>query len=556
MHGFHAIGSKVLFGITFLGFSLSALAFSPTSGPTTGEPAQAAPQRTAAFTNVNVVPMDSERVLEDQVVVIEDGLISAVGPKDEVTIPDSVAIVDGQGGYLMPGLADMHMHIQINSTYNDPEQLLFYLSQGTTTVRSLGTAPEAYPWREQIARGELIGPTLYTAGRTIVGNYDDEIGLGLYMTLLNVLRLVLPLILGGIGYLVFKPLRNPRIATVGGGALVLVGLVLLLTRTPPFMILAPAFDRPSAYVPENVEQAKAELPRQQEWDVDAVKVYDGLSEEQYLATVAEAKNRGMYVVGHILNQMPLDEQLESGIDEIAHIDEFLSQHWIGYNLGNDPDPTYAEKFDFPPDYEAIPQTVALAAENDIAVLSNLSADEAIMGLILDTESALARPEYDVGRPDLVETWQARGRHKTVFAHAGEQRRDVELPFFMTLLLALHDDGVIIILGSDAGGLIPEGSLPSHIHREVELLVEAGFSNFDALAAGTKNAGIVVRRMGRSGNFGTVVVGQRADLILLADNPLESVSATRERVGVMTNGRWYPQANLDGMLEDHLASLRQ
>jgi hypothetical protein len=80
------------------------------------------------------------------------------------------------------------------------------------------------------------------------------------------------------------------------------------------------------------EQAKAELPRQQEWDVDAVKVYDGLSEEQYLATVAEAKNRGMYVVGHILNQMPLDEQLESGIDEIAHIDEFLSQQWrVGVN---------------------------------------------------------------------------------------------------------------------------------------------------------------------------------------------------------------------------------
>jgi hypothetical protein len=490
------------------------------------------------------------------VVIVEEGLITAVGPAGEVTIPDNAEIVDGQGGYLMPGLADMHMHIRRDSAYTDPEQLLFYLPQGTTTIRVLGSSPDIYSWSGQIERGEMVGPTTYMMGRVLMGNYQDEIGIGLYITLFSVLRLIAPLLLGGIVYLVFKQLRSPQNAMIGGGALLLVGLVLLLTRTPPFMILASIFDAPFVFVPENVGQVKAEIRRQQAGGVDGVKVYDGLTEEQYLAAVAEAKSRGMYVVGHMPNQIPMDVQFTSGIDEVAHIDEFLSQHWIGYNLGNDPDPAYAESGEYPIDLESIPQTVALVVENDIPVVSNLSTDEATYQLILDTEGTLAGPEFAAFRPDLVESWKTSGRHLRQFANQGEYRRDVGQPFLMALMTAFYDADVLITLGTDSGYLMPEGSLPSHIHRELELLVEAGFSNYDALAAGTKNAGIIVERMGRDGNFGTVVAGQRADLILLADNPLENVSATRDRSGVMTNGRWYTQADLDKMMEEYLATLRR
>jgi imidazolonepropionase-like amidohydrolase len=60
-------------------------------------------------------------------------------------------------------------------------------------------------------------------------------------------------------------------------------------------------------------------------------------------------------------------------------------------------------------------------------------------------------------------------------------------------------------------------------------------------------------MGADGSFGTVEVGQRADLILLTENPLENVSATRERVGVMVRGAWRRQEDLDAMVDEFVAT---
>jgi imidazolonepropionase-like amidohydrolase len=64
-----------------------------------------------AFVNVNVVPMDSERVVADQTVLVERGRITALGPADKVPVPAGAVRIEGRGKYLMPGLADMHFHI-------------------------------------------------------------------------------------------------------------------------------------------------------------------------------------------------------------------------------------------------------------------------------------------------------------------------------------------------------------------------------------------------------------------------------------------------------------
>jgi imidazolonepropionase-like amidohydrolase len=71
-----------------------------------------------------------------------------------------------------------------------------------------------------------------------------------------------------------------------------------------------------------------------------------------------------------------------------------------------------------------------------------------------------------------------------------------------------------------------------------ILIENGFSPYEALVTGTVNASEVVGRMTGEGNFGTLEICKRADLILLSENPLETIAMIRQPLGVMVSGRWY------------------
>ncbi len=504
------------------------------------EPAWAQNQPTTAFVNVNVVPMDTEQILKNQTVIVEADRIIAIGAADEVALPAQAKVIDGNGDYLMPGLADMHTHLWLRDP--DPGHLVLYLAEGTTTVRSMSGAPENFEWRERIEQGELVGPTIYSAGRILIGMYDDLLGYNWMIRAFRIAIFFLPLLLGAVVFLLIKRIRSRWTAFVGIPVLLLVGLVLTVTKTPPFMTIFPLLDPRPGHLSESPAQAVIEVRAQHKLGVDVVKVYDGLTEAEYLAAIAEANELGIYVAGHALDQIPLETILTSGIDEIAHLGELNFYHWRGF----------PGQEGFSLDYDSVPQTVALFKNNNVGVVSNLVTDETLYRLIFDTPGVLVGPEYAVVRPELIEAWRTHGRQVTTYAAQGPYRENEEMPFFKTLVKAFHDAGVTITIATDTSSLV-EGTVPSQIHRELELLVEAGFSNYEALEAGTKNAGIIVNKMGRDGSFGTVADGQRADLILLEENPLENVSHTRNRVGVMTHGRWFTQAELDQLVDKLVAT---
>ncbi|MGH2670963.1 MAG: amidohydrolase family protein, partial [bacterium] len=122
------------------------------------------------FENANVLPMDRNRVLERQNVLVENGRIAAVGRR--VKAPKDAVRVDATGKFLMPGLAEMHGHLPAPPTPPAVIENILYLfaSNGVTTVRGMLGHPSHLELRARIGRGELLGPTLYVAGPALGGN--------------------------------------------------------------------------------------------------------------------------------------------------------------------------------------------------------------------------------------------------------------------------------------------------------------------------------------------------------------------------------------------------
>jgi imidazolonepropionase-like amidohydrolase len=116
-----------------------------------------------------------------------------------------------------------------------------------------------------------------------------------------------------------------------------------------------------------------------------------------------------------------------------------------------------------------------------------------------------------------------------------------------ILAALNDAGVGILMGTDSPQLwnVPGFAL----HREIRIYEEAGMSRYDILESGTTTvARYVDEVLGLDGSFGTVAPGQRADLVLLGANPLESLDNLEARAGVMVRGQWVSGEEIEAGLE--------
>ncbi len=142
------------------------------------------PSPITAFVNINVIPMDRDRWLRGQSVIVRDGRITAIGPVGAVQVPRGATRVDGRGKFLMPGLADMHVHLGGLDSVELERALLLYLGHGVTTIRNLDYMPIGDPdgcstcwpggtampmeqlsyWRDGAEAGTVWSPRIYSSG--------------------------------------------------------------------------------------------------------------------------------------------------------------------------------------------------------------------------------------------------------------------------------------------------------------------------------------------------------------------------------------------------------
>lgn len=139
---------------------------------TTSIAAQSPQSNVVAFVNVNVIPMDRERVLRNQTVIVRNGTITTIGDAKRIKAPAGAQVVDGTGKFLTPGLMDMHVHLFSDDEFPDSlaeDEFKVMIAYGVTTIRLMIGTPEQLVLREKSAKGEILAPTIFAASPHLTG---------------------------------------------------------------------------------------------------------------------------------------------------------------------------------------------------------------------------------------------------------------------------------------------------------------------------------------------------------------------------------------------------
>ena len=419
-----------------------------------------------AFVNVNVIPMDAERTLRAQTVLVRDDVITAMGPVADTVVPDDATVVDGTDRYLLPGLSEMHGHITSTNAATLDRVLGLFLANGVTTVRGMLGRPSHLRLRARLLTHEVIGPRLVTSGPSFNGGSVD----------------------------------NPT-------------------------------------------QAAEMVREQHEAGYDFLKIHPGLTNAEFWAIADTANELGIPFAGHVPSDVGLHEALSAGIATIDHLDGYMEAL-----LPPREDPSgglggfFGIALALAVDESRLPAVVAATVE---AGTWNVPTESLFEHTANDVSPELMRdwPEMKYVPRAVVQRWvgvknQLRGDPSLDGSSTPQRAIDIR----RQVIHALHAAGAGLLLGSDAPQRF---NVPGFaLHRELEFLVAAGLTPYEALRTGTVNA---AEFFGAADRRGTVAVGKVADLVLLDQNPLEDVSHSKRVHGTMVRGRWLSRAELDRLL---------
>ena len=428
--------------------------------------------QTLALLHVAVIDPGETSSRSDQTVVIKNGRIADVGVK--VRRPRDARVVDGTGKFLIPGLWDMHTHVAGISANPQWGKTLLpqYLAYGITSIRDMaGDADALLKWRREQQEGILRGPRMFIAGPFLDGS----------------------------------------------------------TR---------GFDNPADVIAVTTPDAgRAAVRTLKDRGVDFIKVGSQLSRDTFFAIADECKRQKIAFLGHVPNSVSPLEASDAGMKSqehlygialsVAHKEERLRDQIASARAHND-ESSYASAVSEAQatlDQQKAEALFQAFKRNHTWICPTAVWTEVASRLSQRSDSPLLKrlPR------SLQEKWSP---GKALSSPAADAYYARKLQADLRIVGLMNKTGVGLLAGSDS--LDPYVFPGDSLHRELELLVEAGLTPLDALRTATSNP---AEFFGQQTELGTIAKGKRADLVLLDANPLEDIRNTRKVFAVIQNGRY-------------------
>jgi imidazolonepropionase-like amidohydrolase len=440
-----------------------------------------------AFTNVNVIPMNTEQVLENQVVLIEDGKIKTIGKN--VKLPQNTQIIDAKGQYLIPGLVDMHAHLYADNPQAFPEkyapnELQIMLALGTTTARLMAGNPMQLKLKAQSANNEILAPRLFVSSPEFSGKkYYKEFR----------------------GFEVSSPEKAAaavRQAKAEGYDFIKMTMLISLP------------------VYEAVTKTAKEL---------GIRVVGHINSEVKVKKAIESGQQ----IEH------LDEYMEALLPENAPNDKIGVSGYGIWKAKN------WETMDYV-DEKKIAEIVAFTKKHQVYNSPTNAFFTLAFGQGLDSAQVAQLPDFKyIPKSEHEKIFQSlKFYHENVRQSATEERRKKFIDIRRKLIKSLYENGCKLLAGSDCPSWFMGYGFT--LHRELAQFVAAGLSPFAALQTATTTPAEFLKI---SQEIGTIEKGKTADLILLSANPLQNIQNTEKIVGVMSKGKWLNKNDLDKMLTE-------